>query len=226
MSASHVTVVKFETLAELEGDWTTADFVAVLEKLDIDGASDLQAAEAKEMCVLALSDLEPEEAAATLLTYKLGDELTEGQIRNYSNECQFEQLWEQSSEMELHRGMFAVASLLVQVNEQQFPTPDAVRVTLQVECSAEQADTLHRSLDPTRVLRMLSIGMDDDAVLKRLFHEQLDGGDFPEAASIVWDVASTTNSAGVELTVISSGYWLDGLRETEGFVWDANSPER
>lgn len=219
MPAIHVAVTNFEELAELEGDWTSAEFVALLEELDVDGASELSESEALEMCLLALADLEPEDAAAVLLTYKLREDLTDGQIRNFSNECQFERLWEQSSEMNLHRKMFAVASLLVKVNEQQFPTPDAVRVTLQVECSSAQASVLKSPVAPATILQMLAAGMDDHAVLKRLFQEQLEGGSFPEAPYIVWNATSTPNTAGVELTVTSSGYWLDSLNETEGFVW-------
>ena len=220
MPVCHVKVLGFKELSALEDDWTSADFTALLEKLDMDGGAALTAEEAREMCLLALSDLEPEDAAAALMSYKLGDKLTEGQIRNYSNECQFEKLWEQSSEMELHQPMFAVASLLAQINDQQFPTPDALRVKLQVECSGDEAPEFESPIDPAFVLRLLSAGMDDGAILKRLFHEQLEAGRFSEAASLVWDVTSTRNATGVEVTVTSSGYWLDGLRETEGFNWD------
>ncbi len=221
MPACHVRVVEFEELSAMESDWNAADFEALLERLDMDGGAELTAAEAREMCLLALADLEPEAAAAVLLTYKLADDLTEGQIRNYSNECQFEKLWEQSSEMELHRRMFAVASLLAQINDQNFPTPDALRVKLQVDCSADEATEFKMPMAPAFVLRILATGMDDDAILKRLFHEQLEGGQFPEAASIVWNVTSTRNATGVEIAVVSSGYWLDGLRETEGFEWES-----
>lgn len=219
MSANHVTITGIEELIELEGDWTTDDFLALLGKLDMSGGAELTSAEAQEMCLLALSDLKPEEAAALLLTYKLSDALTEGQIRSYSSECLFEPLWKQSSEMELHRRLFAVASLLVKINDQQFQTPDALRVTLQVDCSAGEATDFETPIAPAFLLRMLATGMGDDAILKRLFQEQLEAGTFPEASSIVWDVNSTRNEAGVELTVTSSGYWLDGLRETEGFDW-------
>lgn len=222
MPVFHVKVIGFDELSALEGDWTTADFTALLEKLDMDGGAPPTPEEAREMCLFALSDLEPENAAALLMSHKLGDDLTEGQIRNYSNECQFEKLWEQSSEMELHQPMFAVASLLAQINDQQFPTPDALRVKLQVDCSEDEAKEFGSPIDPAFVLRMLSTGMDDDAILRRLFHEQLAGGPFSEAASIVWDVTSTRNATGVEITVTSSGYWLDGLRETEGFDWDSS----
>lgn len=220
MSANHVAVTNFEQVAELDGDWATADFVAVLDELDVDGAGKLSVTEAEEMCLLFLADLQPEDAASILLTYKLRDSLSAGQIRNYSIESQSERLWEQSPEMELHRKMFAVASLLAKANNQTFPTPDAVQVTLQVDCSTELAETLKCPVSPASILRILALGMENDTILKRLFHDQLESGAFPEASSIVWNVTSTANPEGVELTVTSSGYWLDGLRETEGFIWN------
>lgn len=219
MPSCHVSVVEFEELAKLDGDWNAGDFEALLVLLDIDGGSKMDTAEAKEMCLMALADKEPEDAAALLMTYKLAGDLTEGQIRNYSNECQFEKLWEQSAEMQLHRRIFSVASLLAEINEQVFPTPDAIRVKLQVECAADQATELDSDIESACVLRMLAIGMEDGAILKRLFHDQLAGGPFPEADSIAWEISSTRNDTGIELSVISSGYWLDGLSETEGFQW-------
>lgn len=220
MPSCHVRLVEFEELAKLDGDWNATDFSALLVELDMDGGPTLEEAEGKEMCLMALSDLEPEEAASVLLTYKLGKDLTEGQIRNYSNECQFEKLWEQSPEMQLHRKIFAVASLLAEINEQVFPTPDAIRVTLQIECKADEATEMDAEVDSGCLLKMLSIGMDDSALLIRLFHDQLDGAEFPEADSIVWDVTSCRNPEGIALTVTSSNYWLEGLRETEGWQWE------
>lgn len=225
MTSCHVSVVEFEELTKLEDDWNAADFTALLTKLDMDGGVKLDAKEGKEMCLMALSDLEPEEAASVLLTYKLEGDLTEGQIRNYSNECQFEKLWEQSAEMELHRRIFSVASLLAEINEQVFPTPDAIKIRLQIDCPANAATEFDAPIEAADVLKMLATGMDNNAILKRLFHDQLEGGDFAEADSIVWEVNSVRNDKGIELTVVSSGYWLDPLNETEGFQWESKAVE-
>lgn len=225
MTSCHVSVVEFEELTKLDGDWNATDFTALLVKLDMDGGATLDSDEGKEMCLMALSDLEPEAAASVLLTYKLEGELTEGQIRNYSNECQFEKLWEQSAEMQLHRRIFSVASLLAEINEQVFPTPDAIKVRFQIDCPAGQATEFDPPIESADVLRMVALGMEDGAILKRLFHDQLEGGPFPEADSIAWEAHSVRNEKGIELTVVSSGYWLDGLSETEGFQWESQAAD-
>ena len=222
MSVYRIRVAQIEELQEVEGDWQPADLVAILEKLGVDGAAALSPQEVREMCLLSLQDLDVAEAAAVVLDYKLGKTLTAGQIKNLSHDCQFDKLWEQGGDMELHRAMFSVGSLLAVVNEQTFPTPDAVRVTLDVECpDSDDADRLTSDTAPQTIVRMLASGMDGDAILNRLFEDELAKGTFPEAALIIWDLeVEHTGEHSATLKIISSGYWLDPLRETEAFDWD------
>lgn len=224
MSDYRIHVARFEELREVDGDWQSADLVAILEKLGVDGAAELSPAEIHEMCILSLQDLEPAQAATVVLEHKLGDVLTDGQIQNLSHDCQFDKLWEQGGDMELHRAMFSVGSLLAAVHEQQFPTPDAVRVTLELECpDAEAVERLTDDTAPETIVRMLASGMDEDAILIRLFEDQLSDQKFPEARSIIWDLeVDRTGEHTATLQIISSGYWLDPLRQTESFQWNGH----
>ena len=129
MTKYSVEVGAFEELAELDGGWQAADYIAILEKLDVAGAAQIAPEELRDMCLLALQDLDPPKAAAVLLKYRLGTKLSDGQIRNYSIECQNERLWEQAADLEFHHTMFHIASLLNAVNPMEFPTPDALRRT-------------------------------------------------------------------------------------------------
>ncbi len=73
---------------------------------------------------------------------------------------------------------------------------------------------LHESF----LVRLLADGMHDDSILHRLFDEQLDGKSFPEADAIVWIVQSETSAADtVQVDLISSGYWLDSLRDSKTY---------
>ena len=68
---------------------------------------------------------------------------------------------------------------------------------------------------------MLASGMDDEAILNRLFEEGLAGGEFPEASLILWDLdVNHTSETTATVQIISSGYWFDPLRETESFQWN------
>ena len=223
MSGFSVHVVDVGELKELDGSWKTSDYVAILEKLDVDGAAQLPADDAREMCILAIQDLEPAGAASVVLDYKLGDVLTPGQIKNYGIDSQHEKLWEQSADMELHHAMFDVSSLLATVNDSVFPTPDAVQVTLDIKGQDTAAMTVfHEALDHALLVRMLATGMDENAILNRLFGDDIAEGKFSDADSIIWvyDTESIDDKT-VRLKITSSGYWLDPLRETESFDWDA-----
>ena len=144
---------------------------------------------------------------------------TSGQIQNIAHEMPEEKMWEEYADMELHELMFAVGSLLFQAFPRVFPEPDAVAVDLQVSAGNEAARALLRHpLSEAFVVRLLAAGMDDRAVLHRLFSEQLAGARFPEADTIVWIVQQQeSDGTTAELSVISSGSWLDPLRDTRSY---------
>jgi hypothetical protein len=128
-------------------------------------------------------------------------------------------LWEEDSDMTLHEQLFNVGSLLFAAFPTRFPESDAVRVTLQITAGNELAqEVLSQPLSESFLVRLLADGMDQGAVLHRLFDEQLAGRSFPEADSIVWVVRTEAIDANaVKADIISSGYWLDSLRNTRSY---------
>lgn len=223
MTKYRVSIDEIEELAELDGGWQSADYVAILTELNVDDAAQIAADELRDMSLFALQDLDPPEAAAVLLKYKLGTRLTEGQIKNFSIESQHERLWEQSAELDVHQPMFAVASLLHTVNSTTFPTPDALRVSLSIQCDdAAKLSLFHDSMDRALLVRMLSAGMDESAILNRLFGEQIAACKVPDADSIIWRITTdSTEATTVRLMITSSAYWLKALQETESFEWES-----
>lgn len=117
MTKFRVDILQIDEVKSLEGDWRQSEYVELLEALNLEGTAELAASEVEEVCLMALQDREPTAAAAVILKHRLGDVLTDGQIQNFSSECQHERLWEQSADLELHRPMFAVASLLARVDD-------------------------------------------------------------------------------------------------------------
>ena len=225
MTTYRVAVNGFEELADLEGSWNSDDYIAVLTALDVDGAAQIAPSELRDMTLLALQDLDPPEAAAALLNYRLGTRLTEGQIKNYSIESQHERLWEQSADLDVHQPMFAIASLLNSVNSMVFPTPDALRVSLSVQCDdAPKLAVFSNDMDRALLVRMLSAGMNDSAILIRLFGEQIAAGEVADADSIIWRVnVDASEKTTLRLGITSSAYWLKALQETESFEWDSGA---
>ena len=225
MTKYRVGVDEFEELAELEQSWMPADYVSILASLDIADAENIDATELKDMTLFALQDLNPPDAAAVLLKYKVGTKLSAGQIRNYSIESQHERLWEQSADLSLHQDMFAVASMLNSVNAMAFPVPDALRVTFTVQCDdVSKLAIFNSDMDRAILLRMISAGMNESAILNRLFGDQIATGKVADADSIVWQIAiEQSDPATLKIRITSSAYWLRALRETESFEWDSGA---
>ena len=195
----------------------------ILTELDVENIAGMKPSELRDMCLMSLQDLDPPEAAEVLLKYKFGAELTAGQIRNYGIESQHERLWEQSADLEQHHKMFEVASLLNSVNEMEFPTPEALRVSFIVTATNPATlDIFEDSMDRGLLVSMLSAGMDDSAVLNRMFGAEIEAGKIAEPDSIIWIVqVETPNKSSRRIQITSSTYWLDDIRETDAFEWDA-----
>lgn len=223
-----VRVLRFRVLEELEGVWLASDFRALLDMMEFEDSSGIDDAELRDMCLMSLQDLEPRVAAALLLRYRLGDRLSKGEIDNMSNEMLDEKLWEEDADMALHEQLFNVGSLLYAAFPGSVPVPDAVQAALSVTATNEPAEQLvAQPLGESFLVRLLADGMDEGAVLHRLFDEQIQGTSFPEADTIVWTVrCESTGEHAVNVEVISSGYWLDPLREVRSYESNAYADRR
>lgn len=225
MTKYRVGVDEFEELTELEQSWMPKDYVSILTLLDIADAAKMDIGELRDMTLFALQDLNPPDAAAVLLKYKVGKKLSGGQIRNYSIDSQHERLWEQSADLSLHQDMFAVASMLNSVNSMAFPVPDALRVTFSIQCDdASKLALFNNEMDRAILVRMISAGMNESAILNRLFGDQIATGIVADADSIIWQIAvEQPDPAQLQIRITSSAYWLRALRETESFEWDSGT---
>ncbi len=222
----NVRIVAFDILEQLPDSWQPSQFKAMLDDLDYGDTSGMSDAELHEMCLASLQDLEAHEAAEVVLRSWFGDRLRDGQIRSCSHEMLDEKLWEHYAEMSFHEDFFHVGSLLFAALPREFPTPDAVRIQLGVEGgNAPGKEALSNPVLEPFVVRLLADGMSDASVLHRLFEDQLVGGPFPEAESIIWIMhQELLNASTLRLEVFSSGYWLDALNDVEDFA--SHSPDR
>lgn len=222
-----VHLLRFSDLLEIEGARTTDDFAALLDAMEYGDQSGLSDDEKREMCIMSLQDLEPVEAAYLVLEHDLNEVLRDGQIRNIAGEMLDEKLWEEYSNPSFHERLFNVGSLLYAAFPESFPQPDAVHIVLDVTAAnAGARQLLTRALDESFLVRLLADGMDSDAVLHRMYGEQLTGTSFPNAAEVVWIVRTETISEDVmKIEVISSGYWLDALSRTKFFDSNAYADE-
>jgi hypothetical protein len=218
MATFTVERLSFQHLSELPNAWQNADYLALLQQLDYDNPEALAPAELKEMCQMAITDLEPAAAAEAVLTYLFSDELKDGQIEQLAHQMETEKLWEENPKLELHQGFFNATQLLYDAYNGKFPHPQAVEFKVKIT-AADPADLAALETEPALpLLRLLAPGLSDRALLHRLFGDQLAGGEFPEAPSILWQITPSDKTAdSVVFDVISSDYWLEDFKYADTY---------
>lgn len=223
-----VRVLTFSNLLEIEGARRAADYAALLDAMEYGDISGMSDDELREMCLLSMQDLEPEEAAYLVLKHDMGDVLRDGQARNIATEMLEEKLWEDYPDSKLHERMFNAGSLLYAAFPRVFPKPDAVSLKIEVAAGNVSArEFLTDSPDESLLARLLADGMDDHAILRRLYGEELAGTSFPNADEIVWTVRTERLSDDVlKIAIIGSGYWLDPLAEAGEYESNAFADTR
>ncbi|GAA4495545.1 hypothetical protein GCM10023172_07430 [Hymenobacter ginsengisoli] len=210
--------LSFQHLASLPNAWQSADYLALLTKLDYENPEAIAPAELKEMTQLALTDLEPAEAAEVVLGYLFPDDLTKGQLDQLAHQLQTEKLWEENPNFALHQGFFNATQLLYEAYNGKFPHPQAVEFKVKLT-AASPADLAVLDQEPAAtLLRLLAPGLSDRTLLHRLFSDQLAGGDFPEATSILWQLTpSEQTDTSVVYDIISSDYWLEDFKFADSY---------
>ena len=208
----------FATLSELPGTWQNADYRALLDKLNFDNPAAIPEAELKEMCQMALTDLEPREAAEVVLAYLYPEELSAGQIDNLAHQMLTERLWEENPELPLHKGFYQATQLLHEAYNGTFPATKAVE--FRVKCTAADAAGLavFGEAPAAPLLRLLAPGLPDNALINRLFSTQLAGDAFPEAEHMLWQLKTVEQSATARtFEVVSSAYWLEDFKYADTY---------
>ncbi len=155
-----------------------------------------------------------------------GDAMRSGVRRNLAHDLPEDRPWEEFADLAQQVGIFNAVVLLQQAFPRNYGKPDAVAISVNVAtASARGLAWLDAPTpDPALLLRILAAGMDDRAVLRRLFHDSLSGTQFPEAAAILWHVVREPATATDRVfRMVASHQWFDPLEDREG--WTATAWE-
>jgi hypothetical protein len=163
---------------------------------------------------MAITDFEPNEAAAILLTYKLSERLNEGQIDQISNDMLLDKVSEEYPEIDLHYDLFNINQLLYKAYNGKFPNAKATKV----EFTMIPEDDAVNEITKEMVLKAFSNAISGSNVMKRLFEEKMTTDlAFDEAEAVIWELNKTDET---NFTLITSEYWLNKeelvLSEFEG----------
>jgi len=187
-----INIEKVQNVDEIKEYWTNEDYIQLLKKFDFPDAEESETENLRELLFMAISDFEPAEAARLVLDYKLGEELSDGQIEQISNDMLIDTVCEEYPEMELQSRLFHVNQLLFKAYNGRFPSSSTTIINCAITPSNTDADP---DLSKAKVLRLLNDGLSDRNIVKRLFEEQMNGNaEFPEAENIIWDLQSLENN--------------------------------
>jgi hypothetical protein len=191
------------TVEEITEYWSPKDYIALLEKFNYPDAAKADQNTLKELLLMAITDYEPNEAAAIVLDYILSDHLSEGQIHQISNDMLLDKIAEEYPEISLHAKLFHANQLLFKAFNGKFPNTKATVI----ECSITPAnESKKEELTKEAMLVLLGAGLSESNLIKRLFSEPMNGNKpFPEAESILWETNPTENH---HFKIITSEYWL------------------
>ena len=192
---------KIRTIEKIEGYWKKEDYINLLELFDYSDATSIPEEELFDMLSMAISDFEPDEAAETVLTYKLKSILKEGQIKNLSHEMLEDKVAEEYPNISLHYPLFNINQLLYEAYNGKFPK--TLASILEIELSFVSNIDITKEI----VLRTISDLLSEKSLLKRLFNEQLDSEkELNDAEGIIWDLKPMGENI---YQLISSDYWLN-----------------
>lgn len=206
-----IVIKNIDTVNEIEGYWSDEDFIALLEKFNYPDGATAEKSSLPELLEMAISDYEPNEAAQIVLHYKLGDQLSEGQIDQISNDMLIDKVCEEYPEIHMQGTLFHVNQLLFKAYNGKFPNAKASIVHF----SLIPTDGETQKLTAENVLKLLNNGLSDRNLIKRLFENQISQNiPFPEADSIVWDL---TTDDDINYDLVTSENWInkEDINESE-----------
>lgn len=198
-----VKIISIKSVNELSFYWTNDDFIQLLDKMNLPDADKVKPEELKDLLYMAITDFDPNEAAEIILTYKLGDKLTAGQIQTIAHDMTDEKVAEQYADPSYHYDLFNINQLLSKAFNGTFPNTEASIIVV------EMTETDGSPVEMTNEIltKALSASLSDRSIIKRLYEDQMQGVvDFGDAEKIIWLFSHKGENT---YEVITSRYWID-----------------
>ncbi|WP_162055426.1 hypothetical protein [Pontibacter pamirensis] len=198
-----ITINSANTIESVSEYWSDEDYVNLLLKFNYPDAEKAPKDTLEELLLMAITDYEPNEAAAIILEYKLADKINEGQISQISNDMLLDKISEEYPDISLHAPLFHINQLLYKAFNGKFPNAKATQISLSIK-PLDQAE--EHDFTKENILHLLDKGLADSNLIKRLFSEQMAGSKpFPEAENILWELEAINKR---EYKILTSDYWL------------------
>jgi hypothetical protein len=215
-------------ISEIENAWMADDYKALLSMMDIseDELGGMSTSELKEMCLMSLNDFDHHESAKFLLTHIFKDEITEGKIDQLSHQMVEAKLWEEHADPAYHTSLFNAYGLLREAYNGIFKEPTGVKFTIKIIANDKDSFEIFDQSLHAVIVRLLSNGLDESAILNRLYEEQISGGSFPDAKNLLWSLIEISiKEKERQYEITSSDLWFGELEEGLSFEAKAHADE-
>lgn len=178
-------VLGYREIHELPGDWGPEPLLRLLADLEVDPEGTAEA-DLPDLALMALGDLESDEAAAAVLRIVFGETMGAGVRTNLAADLEDDRPWENFADLARQKGIFTACVLLQRAFPRQYGKPDAAWAEVSFRAPTEAA-AIHLAAAPAAViLRALTPGFGSRSIVARLYDAGLSGGPFPEAEQILW----------------------------------------
>ena len=116
-----VCVKELKKVDNIVGMWEDKDYFSLTSMSEVDGRKGVAGEELLEMTIMALQDMEPEEAADIVLEYKLKDPVSEGIRKNIIKDLlDNDSPRKECADIRFHKNLFETSVLLHKAFPSQF----------------------------------------------------------------------------------------------------------
>jgi hypothetical protein len=216
----NVEIQKFQKINKIENGWKSEDYLALLDSMGLgdEEFKSMSEVDLKEMCKMSLMDEEAGIAAGHVLTYLIKDSFTDGKIEQMSFDMIDDNLWEQFADLSYHERLFNAQGLLRESFNGTFSQPTGVKLTIKISNNNQDSFEVFDTSLKASLVRLIAAGMNEQAVLNRLYEDQIKSETFVEAENILWQVKEVSKSnTETVYEIISSEFWLGALEDVENF---------
>lgn len=216
----NVEIVEFRKINKIENGWKSEDYLALLDSMGLgdEEFKSMSEVDLKDMCKMSLVDEEPGIAAGHVLSYLIKDSFTEGKIEQMSFDMLDDNLWEQFADLSYHERLFNAQGLLREAFNGTFSQPTGVKLTIKISNDNKNDFTVFDTSLKASVVRLLAAGMNEQAVLNRLYEDQINSETFSEAENILWQIKEVSKSKNeIVYEIISAEFWLGALEDVESY---------
>lgn len=188
---------------EIDTYWSNQDYQALLKLFDFPDADQVSPNELKEMLYMSITDFEPEEAAEIVLTYKLSEQLSKGQIQSVSHDMMGDKVAEEYPEPDLHFDLFNINQLLFKAYNGTFPNTEASVIEIELPNGLDEQIEMTEEI----MTKIVSQGLSEKNLLNRLYADQLAGeAPFEDAAKFIWRLSKKDQNS---YELLTSRYWIE-----------------